>query len=220
MKEIDFIPQWYKAGRERRRRCVQRYVLMVAMVILTTGWMFMINGRLSRASAEVEDIQRAFEQAQIRGQRAIQLKDKIAEMKQCTTLLDTIESRTRTTAILGELSHLIGENVILKKLSLQKELIDAPEPKNNAASGAVVKVGVTRQDDRDAVVPARPSQCKVVLSGVAAKPADAAMLIARLEKSPYFNQVVPVYSKQGKVRNKNVTEFEIRCYVADYQYVK
>ena len=70
------------------------------------------------------------------------------------------------------------------------------------------------------MVPASPSHCKVVLTGIAARPADAALLIARLEKTEYFDHVLLVYSKPKKVKDKDVTEFEIRCFVADYQQVK
>ena len=129
MKEIDFIPQWYKAGRERKQRYIRRYVLMAALFTLMLGWGFVVNGHISHVSAEVQEIQTAFEKGQIRSEQAAGLQARIAEMKEKATLLDKIESRTKMTAILGELSYLIGENVILSNLSLQNELIRDPGKK-------------------------------------------------------------------------------------------
>jgi hypothetical protein len=220
MKEIDFIPQWYKAGRERKRRHIRQYALMAIMFTLMVGWGFVINGHVSHVSAEVEEIQTAFEKGQQRSEQAADLQVRIAEMKEKTTMLDKIESRTKMTAILGELSYLISGNVILSKLSLQNELIQNPEEKDGTASVAVVQVGNSQKDDQDAVIPESLSHCKVVLTGIAARPADAAHLIARLEQTPYFNRVFLVYSKPKKLKDRDVTEFEIRCFVADYQQLK
>ncbi len=217
MKEIDFIPQWYKAGRERKQRYIRQYALMAILVTLMVGWGFAINGHIAHVSAEVEGIQAAFEKGRLRSEQATCLESRIAEMRQKTTLLDKIASRTKMTAILGELSYLIGENVILSKLSLQNELIQNSGRKNAFASAAVVRVSGSQKNDPDDVIPLSPSHCKVVLTGIAVRPADAAALIARLEQTDYFNQVSLVYSKPKEVKERDVTEFEIRCFVADYQ---
>ena len=216
MKEIDFIPQWYKAGRERKQRYVRQYMLMAVLFSLMLGWGFVLNGHVSRVSAEVEEIHTAFEKGRLRGEQTTLLESRIAEMRQKTTLLNKIESRTKITAILGELSYLMGENVILSKLSLQNELIQNAGKKGTFASAAVVRVSGSQKDDQDVVIPVSPSHCKVVLTGIAARPADAAALIARLEQTDYFDQVSLVYSKPKEVRDEDVTEFEIRCFVADY----
>ncbi|MHC5101558.1 MAG: PilN domain-containing protein [Planctomycetota bacterium] len=217
MNEIDFIPQWYKAGRERKQRYIRQYTLMATLFTLMLGWGFVINGHVSHVKAEVQEIQTAFEKGRARSEQATDLQTRIAEMKDKKGLLDKIESRTQMTAILGEISYLIGKNVILSTLSLQNELIGDPGKKNAFASGAVVQVGGSQQDDQDDVVPASPSHYKVVLTGIAARPADAALLIARLEETEYFDGVFLVYSKPKKVKDEDVTEFEIRCFVADYQ---
>jgi hypothetical protein len=217
MNEIDFIPQWYKAGRERKQRYIRQYTLMATLFTLMLGWGFVINGHISHVSAEVEEIQTAFEKGRARSEQASDLKARIAEMEEKTTLLDKIQSRTPMTAILGEVSYLIGENVILSALSLQNELIRDPGKKGAFASAAVVRVGGSQKDDQDDVVPVSPSHYKMVLTGIAARPADAALLIARLEQTEYFDGVFLVYSKPKKVKDKDVTEFEIRCFVADYQ---
>ena len=220
MKEIDFIPQWYKAGRERKQRYIRQYALMAVLFTLMVAWGFIMNGHVARASAEVDQIRTAFEKGRLRSEQAAHLDNQIAEMKEKTTLLDKIASRTKTTAILGELSYLISENVILSKLSLQKELIQNTQKADMGVSVAIVHVAGSSKDDQDEVIPAAPSHCKVVLTGIAASPADAASLIARLEQADYFDRVFLVYSKPKKVKDRDVTEFEIRCFVADYQEVK
>ena len=218
MKEIDFIPEWYREGRKRKRCCIRRYTLMAVMFALMMMWGAVINGHIAQVSAEVEEIQTSFQKTRMQGERAIQLKNQITEMRERTMLLDKIESRTKMTAILGELSHLINENVMLSKLSLQNEVI--PNPDREGAAAAVVYTGGFQRSSQDDVLPLSSFHCKVVLTGIAASPADAAMLISRLEKADYFNQVSLVFSRPREFEDKDVTEFEIRCYVADYQHLK
>ena len=46
MNEIDFIPQWYKAGRERKQRYIRQYALMATLFTLMLGWGFFIKTNL------------------------------------------------------------------------------------------------------------------------------------------------------------------------------
>ena len=220
MKEIDFIPEWYKAGRERKRRYLRQYTLMAVLFTLMVGWGLIINGHIANVSAEVKEIQTSFEKGLSRSEQVAELASRIAQMKQKTTLLDKIESRTKVTAILGELSYLIGENIILSELSLENELISNSHTKDAFAPAAVVRSAESKNNNSDQVVPQSPSRCKVILKGIAARPADAASLIARLEQTNYFDQVLLVFSRPKKVKDNDVTEFGIRCFVADYQHVK
>jgi hypothetical protein len=220
MKEIDFIPQWYKAGRERQQRYKRQYVLMAVMLTVMVSWGFLINGHVSHVSAEVQEIQTALEKSRLRSEQATVLQTRIAEMKEQKSILDKIESRTKITAILGELSYLIGDNVILSSVSLEDELIENSETADAVVSAAVVQVSGAQKQDQDQVVPVSLTRCKVVLAGIAAQPSDAALLISRLEKSDYFDGILLVYSKPKKLKDQDVTEFEIRCFVADYQQVK
>lgn len=220
MKDIDFIPTWYKAGRERKRRYIRYYSLMGAMFALMAGWGFLINGHIAHVNAEVEEMQTIIDKGMGQAENAVVLKSQIDQMVKKSELLDQIELRTSMTAIMGELSSLFGENVILRKLSLKNELIPNSQKKEPAASTSVVQIGGSKKNKTDQVVPPTPSRCKVVLTGIAASPADAALLIAQLEEANYFDQVLLNYSKPRKLKDKDVTEFEVRCFVADYHYVE
>ena len=218
MKEIDFIPEWHKADRIRKRRYSRQYILTAIVFATMVVWSFVVGHHVERVSAEVEEIQTVITRGNERVERALTLQSEIAEMEQKTKLLEKIVSRTKVTAILGELSYLIQENIILSKLSFTNEPIEEFEKKNRTP-GAVVQMGMTTKQ-QDAVVPEFPSRQKVTLAGIAARPADAAALIARLEQAEYFQQVALVFSKPKKIKDKDVTEFEISCYVADYQIQK
>jgi hypothetical protein len=218
MKEIDFIPEWYKADRVRKRRYVRQYTIITVIFAVMMIWSFIAGGQVSRASAEVGEIQSAFAKSRDKVNLAQQLQGEIAQMEQKKALLDAITSRTKVTAILGELSYLVQENIVLSKLSLTSEPIDELK-KESSASGAVVQIAASKRQQNTAIIDA-PSRLKVTLAGIAARPADAAGLIAGLEQDDYFQQVTLVFSRPKKLADMDVTEFEICCYVADYRIQK
>ncbi|MEN8126308.1 MAG: PilN domain-containing protein [Planctomycetota bacterium] len=215
MKEIDFIPEWYKADRIRKRRYTRQCTLIAVLFAMMMTWSFVMGHHVKYVNAEVEGIQSTLLKGQARVQQTLSLQNEIAVMKQKTTLLDKIVSRTEVTSILGELSYLIQENIILSNLSLTNEPIEDFE-RESRVSGVLVQVGGSKKE-QNPVIPNAPSRLKVTMTGIAASPADAAALIARLEQAEYFQEVSLVYSKPEKIKDKDVTEFEIRCFVADYQ---
>ena len=218
MKEIDFIPEWYRANQVRKRRYARQYAIMTVVFVGMMVWSLIVGRHVKSVSAEVQEIQTAFAKGSSRVQQTQQLKSEIAVMQQKTAILDKITSRTPITAVLGELSCWVRENIVLNKLSLTYEPIT--ELKKEASASAIVvqlRDSKRRQDD---VIPDTPLRLKVTLAGIAAKPADAAALITGLEEAEYFQEVALVFSRPKSIMDENVTEFEIRCYVADYYIEK
>ena len=221
MKEIDFIPSWYKATLKRKRSYHRQYLLLSVLFALMMAWSFIVGSHVSSVKAEVEDMRQASDQAKKRVDQALSLESEIAALQVQSTILETITPRTDISAVLAELSYLAGENVMLSNLSIEKETLKAAAKQDaKAAATQKVTIGAVDKTKNDTSVSGLPSRKKIVLSGIAASPADAARMLARLENSVYFEEVAPVFSKARKVKDHDVTEFEIRCYVADYKQVK
>ena len=105
-------------------------------------------------------------------------------------------------------------------MSFSSEEIELEQEQSSVSSGSVVQVRPASSRDKKSQVSLTPKRTKIVLTGIAAKPADAATLISQLEQSDYFDQVLPVYTKAKKVKAQDVYEFEICCFVADYKIQK
>lgn len=213
MIEIDFIPEWYRADQNRKRRYHRLHAMLGLLLAALIGWNFALGRCVHRAQAEADATQAVIDAARQRVDEAVALQDEICDISQKTSELETLASRTKTTAIIAELSWLAGENIVLSKLSFSAEAMDIKaSPQQANVPGAVVQV---KQEARKDKTPA-PCRTKIMVSGIAAMPADAAALIYRLEQSKYFEQVVPVFTRAKTIKENDVTEFEIRCYVADY----
>ena len=217
MTEIDFIPQWYRAGR-KRRLWYQRQVLMLgAVAILVALWCFVAGRGLSRARAELTAAHFDFESGIGKIQRCERLQIRYSELQTRAKILDLIVPRTSCAAVLAELSHCIGPDIVMKKLDIRSEPIDPSRgvvffgaagkaAKRNLAAGA---------NKATAELPV--TQTRIDLIGYAADAKQVAALISALEQSDYFSRVVPVYSKNETVGGRDVTEFEIRCVLADFE---
>lgn len=219
MKEIDFIPEWYKASQQRKRSYHRQYALIGVLFAVLLLWSAGIGRYVQTVQAEINDIKTANEQGQVRVQAVGSLESELSVLREKAEILESITPRTETSAIIAELSYLVRGNVILKKLSMDHEPIRNEGQKRTAASRSVVQIGDGTKDA--AVETTTPvTRVRIVLTGISATPADAAMLISRMEESDYFHEVVPIFTKDQTIRNHNVTEFEIRCYVADYKLVR
>jgi Tfp pilus assembly protein PilN len=213
MTEIDFIPQWYQAGRNRRL-WYQRQVFIICLAGFAVVLWCMAAGRgLSQAQAQLSAANTAFESGIGKIQQREQLSNQYSQLQQQAKILELVVARTSYTAILAELSCCIGPQIVIKKLDIYPEPV-AVNPQK--ADGKVKKMRLTAGTDNTEAQRTATQTC-IVLNGYAADARQVAELISSLEQSDYFVSAVPAYSKNAAVNERSVTEFEIRCIVADYE---
>jgi hypothetical protein len=140
-----------------------------------------------------------------------------------------IDSKIDVSAVLAELSHLVTGRVILGRLDLISEPIaSAKEKDRNGTTARLVAASAGGKGPSAGDV-----RFRIVMSGVAANPADVGALACRLEESPYFKQVYPSVSRSGNIEKAGVaatdgpareslqvSEFEITCYLANYEDIQ
>ncbi len=246
MKEIDFLPEWYRNGRRRqvsyRAQCIALGGVFVVMVV----WSLAATHSLSQAQAELVRMDAARQQAEGPSVESAGLESELKQLHGRVKSVQEIDSRIDVASILAELSFLIDERIVLNKVDLVAEKF-AQERKDEPAqtTGNVVRVVGTPLDDKKAL-PLGNVRFRVVIAGVAADAGDVGALMCKLEDSPYFWQVVLAYSRdtgitshsagpavtateardktaetKDNVRQADVavraSEFEIHCYLANYQ---
>ena len=216
MKEIDFIPEWYKANQNRRKRYHRQYILLACLLAIMMVWSFVVGEHVKRVRADVDDIQSVFEKGKAKVDQGMMLESEIALLQHQVQILEAVSPRTNISAIIAELSWLVQDNIVLSKLSLTNEALELAE-KKDAMPGGIVRIGSSSRQGEASAVSLAPTQTKLVLTGIASQGADAAMLISRLEESDYFQHVSPIYTKAKKIKDRDVIEFEIRMFVADYK---
>ncbi len=214
MKEIDFIPSWYHENRRRRNWYFRRYM---AVMLFSAAWMIgnlISGGIISSAYGELDSLRSSFENGMQKIDQARKLEARLAELSRKQKLLLDLQPRTQLSPILAELSSCIGPRVVLTKVSVTQS---SPETLETSRQSSPAGIQVRRNTARQESLVFSDSILKVVLAGIAADGAEAAALISRLDESEYFIRVVPVFSRNQSRFEKTVTEFEILCYVADFE---
>lgn len=226
MKDIDFLPEWYKSGKRRRLSYRTQYVALAGIFVVMIVWNFAAGYSLSSATAQLHDdvLRRAEVEAASREFSRVQTS--IIQLREQAESIGQIDSRIDVAAILGELSFLIGDNIVISKLAFSPEKFEDHSTQKSDA-GAAVRAAADKNAAR-AGLHLGDVRFRVLLTGVAAQGGDVAELICRLEDSPYFCRVIPSFSRNRKInytdgpRNAElqVSEFEITCYVANYKEIQ
>ncbi|HDS83952.1 MAG TPA: hypothetical protein ENN97_01965 [Phycisphaerales bacterium] len=219
MKELDFLPDWYRADRQRKQRQYRHYVLFGLIVALLAGWSFMLGRSVVGLQAQSRQIESVIEEGRQTLQAAQELRLQIDRLNRETEILEALTPRTTVSAVLGELSHCVNERIMFSRVSLIQESIKDAKTASAASQTGVIRIGGSKSDG-PSPLPKEPQQTKITLTGIAAGGADVAGLIERLEISDYFTAVSPAFSRAKKIGDKTVTEFEIICTVADYHIVR
>jgi hypothetical protein len=243
MKEIDFLPEWYKSSRRRQAGYRTQYVALGGIFIVMMVWNFITTHSISKAEARFAQTAATQMQAENASREFAGLKTEIMNLQKKTGAIKRIDSRIDVASVLAEMSFLIDKKIVISKIEfIAEKFADKPGAQPNNSS--VVRAVLPKFNEKDA--PLGDVRFKVVIRGIAADAGDVASLICRLEDSPYFCQVVPLFSRNAQVkaasypslavgadagektrdaqrdvresgRSAQVTEFEISCYLANYR---
>jgi hypothetical protein len=234
MKEIDFLPDWYKDGRRRRCQVRRQYVALAIIFMAMVSYNVTSTHRITRASAEVARCEEQRIQAESVLHQFTGVTKQLNEVRVKADLIERIDSRIDMAAVLAEMSHIIGETTILKRIEFVAEPFG--EDKSRKSSTAGVRAADSAGPSADGV-PLGDARFRIQLTGLAVSPADVAALVRRLDDSSYFRGVstswrngtvqVPVRAPATQPKGAatrpaealDVSEFEIVCYLANYKEV-
>jgi hypothetical protein len=209
MREIDFLPDWYKHGRAEQRKHREFYVAIGLIMLVMIVWSVFANGRVAVVKARNASLQNA-KLIQTQGQMEYDAaQNQLEQMQAKQRMLDSIKSNMAVSNVLAEISHLLNGRVVLKKLEIKAE----PVPSQNNAKN---EIQVYSADSAQPKTFDNKVRYKIVISGLAADAAQVAETINMLEMSDYFFQVIPGFSRNTPVAGRQVCEFELTCYLSNY----
>jgi Tfp pilus assembly protein PilN len=244
MREIDFLPEWYKSGRRREVSYRTQYIALSGVFLVMMVWSLTTTRSISKARAESAQMAARQSQAETVSSESAELESELRGLQKRAESIEEIDSKIDVASVLAEMSFLIEEDVVLNKVEFIAEKFEG-KAKRPQRTGAVVRaVRAKTGGKRD--MPLGNVRFKVVIAGVAADASDVAALICKLEDSPYFCQVVPSFSRNAEMEIKiaaslrtdtdivtrtlhtkdsvrgaggriQVSEFEINCYLANYR---
>ncbi len=219
MKEIDLLPEWYKSSRRRSISFLTQYIVLSSILVSMLIWCVISAASVSRGQADIDRLKS--QQSQLEKEAALFSKysSLIVNLNEKTKTIRQIDSRIDVSAVLAELSYLVDEKIVLTGISFVAEKIDGPAKASQSAPRTVQSAGAGND-----VLLSGDVRFAVRLNGIAREAADVAQLTIKLEESPYFCQVVPLFSEHTGNKNaspsgaekKEAAEFDIGCYLSNY----
>jgi hypothetical protein len=222
MKDIDFLPEWYKSGRQRQIGYRTQMLGMGGVFLIMIVWNFVATHSISKVGAEIERRKAIQADAEAVSREFAGIKSEVVQLKKKVKFMEEMDSKIDVAGVLAEMSYLIDENIVLSKVEFDAERfvkgeLQKPSGRTNTAARAVGR-NITGKGE----LSLGDVRFKVVIGGVATNAGDIADLICKLEESPYFCRVYPSFSRNrqmelGTGKNFQVSEFEISCYLANYR---
>ena len=229
MKEFDFLPKWYKSGRQRQVSYRTQVVGLAGILAVMVVWNFAAAHSISKATAALAEADSKVLAAESISREFSRIKSNVTHLQKKTESIEEIDSKIDVAGVLAEISFLVDRKVVLSRVEFKAEKF-ADRQGRKVKSGSAVRAAGGNFAGKEAL-PLGDVRFKVVISGVAADAGDVAELICSLEDSPYFQLVYPSFSRNrnikpvrnstGRISNRarenyQVSEFEISCYLANY----
>jgi len=212
MKEIDFIPEWYKTGQKRIVGYHRQYILITLLFVVLLAWSHAAGSFVSRAKAEADRVQSLLEVKESLAEVYCEMKETVADLQANTHVLERVKPRVDLSHVIAELSYLVSDRIVLSRIDIQSEAVRAV-PTGKKKDVVRIAAGSGRTSS---ALPEENTRSKVTIAGIAAKGSDVASLISKLDESSWFCQVIPDYSRSKEIKGVMTMEFEIGCYVANY----
>lgn len=209
MKEIDFIPEWYRSGRRRKMNYRRQYVILGCLFGAMAVGSLALGLSVSKGQEYVERTEAAQETYETIQNRFLKTQAQFLDLTQKQRLLNTLDPQLQYGAVIAEITHLVPSNIMLKHLTIQAEQAEGQgQTKTKVILGSA-------QKEEAAVLPEAGQRFKLIMSGLSMDTSQVTRLIGNLKNSPYFHQINPGYMRNKSVKGHDYIEFEVSCYLAN-----
>jgi hypothetical protein len=243
MKDIDFLPDWYKRGQKRKVNYRTQCIVLSGVFMVMVVWSLVTTRSISSAKAGLAQMAAKRQQAESATTQLVEVPKELQRLRGKVQSVERIDSKIDVASVLAEISFLIDDTVVLSRVEIIAEK-PMPGSSSSSTSNAVVRAAQS-QFNRENDLPLGDVRFKVVIAGVAADAGDVAALVSRLEQSPYFRQIVLSFSRDAEVgsqtiassrgvgatsqisetgsgtitavKSLRVSEFQINCYLGNYR---
>ena len=210
MKEIDFLPEWYKAGKKRRVNYRRQYLVIGGLFVTMMTWGFAASYSISAVEGQVDIMQDSLDSHKTIAVKYAHYEQVLSLLDERADRLNKLNTGVSISGIFGELSFLATDEIMLTEMEIKSEVLKSD---SDAIKAGLIQLGTT-QDKRQSAMPEPNTRHKIMLTGIAAGAANVTDYISELEKSPYFCLVIPEILQHTK--ESTATKFQISCYVANY----
>jgi Tfp pilus assembly protein PilN len=191
MREIDFLPDWYRRVlRQRKRLATQACcaLMLFGAIGLRAAYS---HHHAAVAAAATAQLERQITQAKAQAQEIDRLASLRLRWAKQEQRIERLGSHVEAARLLSALDEAMPSGVSLSDLQ-----VDTDERPSTAPSDATAAIPAERR-------------LRVRLEGVASTPAELDKFVARLKAVPHFDQVSVGFNKNTLQAGRSVDQFEI-----------
>lgn len=195
MREIDFLPAWYRVSQRRRRDLAVRITCLCVLVGAMIAWSAMNIAVVRAAEADLAVVHASYELQGEALEQLAALGSRLTELKERQALWRTVRSGARADQILAELSRLMPQAMMLTRVSLkQDERLPSVTGRNETTSATAADL-----------------MGHLEIEGIAASNAEVGSLHTALVRSPCFEDVQMMYARPVIRAGRQGREFRLSC---------
>ena len=210
MREIDFIPEWYRAGRQRQLNYRRQYIVLGCLFAVMLIGCVALGVSISKGQSFLERTREARATYETIQHRLNQTRQEVHDLLYKERALGMLDPQVRLAAVLAEITHLMPSEIILETFEIKAEALK-PEP----VLGGKVVLG-SNSPKTNSSIPEGQERFRLQLTGLADDAGQVSRLVANHMDSTYFRQISPGLIRNKTVKGRDCIEFEVACYLANY----
>ena len=192
MKEIDFLPQWYKQSKRHQSRVQRQYAVLGVIFLMMVIWNSMALRSINEADAQLVLVQPQRAQAERIGEQFRWTQRRWDRQSQWLKQVEQLDTQLDVAAVLMELSHLIGPQIEVEDMTVVAQTVQEVATRASLSCEPVVY------------------RCS--LQGTSETPEAVGQVINAMESSDRFQRVRFRYSPDPET--KTLTHYELWCDLA------
>jgi Tfp pilus assembly protein PilN len=202
MRDVDFVPPWYRDLLRRKRSTTGYLLVLAAMVILVAGGAFRRHAELRAAERELAAMDSELVSTRADLQKLDALKQLRDQWRRQEQVLTSTGVNVEATHLLAVLTKVVPSDTALTGISFAVAESDRDPAPTTAPS-------MPSQTDSTSARPPANRRLNVSLRGVAPGEVAVANVLAGISKQPLFRHVNLTYAKDRAEQDATVREFEV-----------
>ena len=198
MKDIDFLPQWYRQARRSHDSRISRLWLAMIGLCALAVWFGVGKLQTGQAQAQLAYLTDQNQMVQEGLDLIGQLEEEQAELQERYKLAQELAPTLSSVEILSKLADLIPPQIALKKLEVVSKLSEPSAARSDKLTALAAKISAGTPSGPTPPQP-RTVEMEVSVIGLAPSETDVAILVGQLAGCRDFRQVRLEYCKAATI---------------------
>lgn len=224
MHDCDFIPATYHQERSLRGAILLRASMLGTLVAIMAIWLVAHHHQVSSAQAMLSEVTSQHEQIALHQAKRAAMEQEESRLRARQDLLQRFEERPRLVVVLGEISRLLPEAVVMTDISVDGAGLGRYTHKPTAPlskDGGTPSRGPSPQADSAAFpAPSPVDRASLRLTGVAPAAQEVLRFAAALEGCPLLRRVQLAAQEPAEWNGRRAERFEITCELAEQEHAR